>query len=367
MKILTYLRHNMDLALAMVFALLTSLLVPFDIKLMAGSINYSLLLLLLCLMGIVAGMRESGLFTCFCSRFFRGEISSRGLGRFFIFSCFFSSMAITNDVALIVFVPLAISVLTEARCVRLLIPVVTWQTIAANMGSMLTPIGNPQNLFIYSHYHLSLGEFLGYTAPIVAISGLAIYLSTFFLEDKKVVLNAPQQEKLPRGRLVFLGILFLICLACVLRLIPAWLLALLVLPALGLRSPHLFKAVDYKLLALFLFLFVGVGNLTRLESVSHFATQMLAGNEFLISLALSQVLSNVPTTVMLAPYTGAVRELLLGVNIGGLGTVIASMASVISLKAYMGTRHSLTRQYIASFTSANAALLALLLIIYAIS
>jgi len=153
----------------------------------------------------------------------------------------------------------------------------------------------------------------------------------------------------------------------VLRLMPAWLLALLVLPALGLKAPRLLRAVDYKLLALFTFLFIGVGNLTRLEGVSQFATQMLAGNEFLISLGLSQILSNVPTTVMLSPYTSAVRELLLGVNIGGLGTIIASMASVISLKAYMGTRHSLTRQYLTSFTSANAALLALLLFIYKMS
>lgn len=189
MKLIPYLRHNPDLTVAMLFAVVVSSLVPFSLTATLDSINVPLLGLLFCLMSIVAGLRQSGLFTYAYRLIFKEHnTTSRALGRFFIFSCFFSSILITNDVSLIVFVPLAIMILTEVRAIRLLIPVVTWQTIAANMGSMLTPIGNPQNLFIYSYYGLSLCDFLLITFPVVFISGIVIYLATFLLPDKEVVL-----------------------------------------------------------------------------------------------------------------------------------------------------------------------------------
>lgn len=362
MKIIAYLRHNPDLTAAGIFALATTILLPWEpLKIFAG-INFSLLLLLFCLMAIVAGLRESGLFVSLYQRIFHGEISSRSLGRFFIFSCFFSSMLITNDVALIIFVPLAITILTETRCIRLLIPVVTWQTIAANMGSTLTPIGNPQNLFIYSHYQLNLATFLQYTCPVVIISGIVIYLATLGLQNKTVVLPPKENQQLPKKKICWLLLLFTLCLLNVLHFLPSWLLGLLVIPALGLTRPQLFRQVDYKLLFLFSFLFVGVGNLTRIPEISIFAAKILNGHEFFVSLLLSQFISNVPATVMLSPYTTAAQPLLLGVNIGGLGTIIASMASVISFKAYVGTRHSKTKQYLLSFTAANLGLLFLLLL-----
>ena len=166
MYFIHYFRHNPDLTVAMLFAIIVSSLVPFSSAAILASINVPLLGLLFCLMTIVAGLRQSGLFTYAYRLIFNEHTSSRKLGRFFIFSCFFSSMLITNDVSLIIFVPLAIMILTDVRAIRLLIPVVTWQTIAANMGSMLTPIGNPQNLFIYSYYNLSLRDFLSITFPI---------------------------------------------------------------------------------------------------------------------------------------------------------------------------------------------------------
>lgn len=363
-EIISYLRRNPDLAVAGIFAFLSSLAVPFEPLLMLGSINFSLLLLLLCLMAIVAGLRESGLFTFIYRHVFHGEISSRSLGRFFIFSCFFSSMIITNDVALIIFVPLAVTILTETRCARLLIPVVTWQTIAANMGSMLTPIGNPQNLFIYSNFQLDIVTFLSYTAPTVIISGIVIYIFTFLLHDKRISLKNEEQIELKKIELISLLILFTFCLMNVLRVVPTWLMAIVIIPSLLLKAPRLLMAADFKLLLLFLFLFIGVGNLTRIPEVSRWATDLLQGHEFFVSLILSQFLSNVPTTVMLSPYTAEAKALLLGVNIGGLGTIIASMASIISFKAYISTRHSSAKNYLLIFTVDNLGLLILLLILY---
>ncbi len=359
-----YLRHNPDLAAALVFALAASCFVPFSPAALLGSINLPLLGLLFCLMSIVAGLRQSGLFAALYQHLFQGETSSRTLGRFFIFSCFFSSMLITNDVALIIFVPLAILALTEVRAIRLLMPVVIWQTIAANMGSMLTPIGNPQNLFIYSYYELSLADFLSITFPVVLISGGIIYLATCFLQDKPVNIAAQSGKRLSWHRILPLLLLFVLCLLNVLRIMPFFALMLIVVPAIALLDRKLFYEVDYKLLLLFTFLFIGVGSLARMPYLQEGPAALLTGHEFLVSLLLSQVTSNVPATVMLAQYTTASAPLLLGVNIGGLGTIIASMASVISFKAYQSTRFHKTGPYLSLFTLANLSLLAILLVYY---
>ena len=152
------LRKNPDLSLALAFALAAGIMAPPSASEIMARLNIPLLGLLLFLMCIVAGLRLSGFFAAIFQRLFKGAATGRSLGRFFIFSCYFSSMFITNDVALIIFVPLAIMIFTEARRIRLIVPTVCWQTIAANLGSMLTPIGNPQNLFIYTHYGLAPGE-----------------------------------------------------------------------------------------------------------------------------------------------------------------------------------------------------------------
>ncbi|WP_303840590.1 SLC13 family permease [Selenomonas ruminantium] len=364
MLIYQKLRKNPDLAVALVFALITSIIAPPAPGDILQRINLPLLGLLLFLMCIVAGLRLSGFFAAIFQHLFQGSASGRSLGRFFIFSCYFSSMFITNDVALIIFVPLAIMVFTEARRIRLMVPTVCWQTIAANLGSMLTPIGNPQNLFIYSHYGLESLEFLSITAPIVLISGIVIYLATYTLADYDVSLPVQQNPTLPWKKILPLLLLFALCLLHVVHLLSFSLLAIIVLPALTLLNCQLFKEADYKLLLLFALLFIGVGNLSHIELFQSWPAKLLNGHEFWVSLLLSQVLSNVPATVLLANYTNAYAPLLLGVNIGGLGTIIASMASVISFKAYLQTRFSKPGYYLLTFTGSNLMVLLLLLLYY---
>ena len=364
MLIYQKLRQNPDLAVALVFAVITSIIAPPAPGDILQRINLPLLGLLLFLMCIVAGLRLSGFFAAIFQHLFQGSASGRSLGRFFIFSCYFSSMFITNDVALIIFVPLAIMVFTEARRIRLMVPTVCWQTIAANLGSMLTPIGNPQNLFIYSHYGLEPLEFLSITAPIVLISGIVIYLATYTLVDYDVSLPVQQNPTLPWKKIRLLLLLFALCLLHVVHLLSFSLLAIIVLPALTLLNHQLFKEADYKLLLLFALLFIGVGNLSHIEILQSWPAKILSGHEFWVSLLLSQILSNVPATVLLANYTAAYPPLLLGVNIGGLGTIIASMASVISFKAYLQTRFSKPGYYLLTFTVSNLTILILLLLYY---
>lgn len=363
MLITKKLRANLDLTLAFLFALITGIISPPNFIEMVDRLNLPLLGLLIFLMCIVAGLRISGFFTKVFEKFFYGEISGRTLSRFLIFACYFSSMLITNDVALIIFAPLAVYTFTELKKIRIIAPTVIWQTIAANMGSMLTPIGNPQNLFIYSHYNLSLGEFLSITAPIVFISGILIYVGTFFIEDYKLKLAKQKEKPMPKGKIAFLLSLFVICLLYVVRIVPFEIMALVVIPALLIFSPKLFLEADYKLILLFAALFIGVGNLANIPFFQSIP-QNLNGHEFIVSLVMSQIISNVPATVLLSEFTNAYTPLLLGVNIGGLGTIIASMASVISFKAYMKARFSKPKYYLLSFTLSNLAVLFVLVLYY---
>ncbi len=367
MSILSYLKKNADLTATCLLALITTFLVPWNLDSMIKSVNGSLLALLFCLMAIVAGLRKGGLFTSSLHFFFHGQTSTRQMGRFFIFACFFTSMGITNDVSLIIFVPLAISFFKEAHALRQVIPVLTWQTIAANLGSMLTPIGNPQNLFIYSYYELSLSDFLTVTGPVVLLSGLFLYVASFTIPVHAVPLPKVKGILISRNKIILLLLAFGLCILNVLRILPISYLLLIIVPLLFLLDRTLFKEVDYKLLLLFFFLFLLVGNITRIPGLQERATMLLAGHEFWISLLLCQFISNVPATVMLSPYTDNASALLLGVNIGGLGTLIASMASMISFKAYLSMRFHWAKAYVMYFTAANLALLVVLVLFHFIT
>lgn len=363
MFVLKQLKSNIDLTLAVIFAVVTGMFAPPSLFEIAERLNLPLLLLLIFLMCIVAGLRVVGFFSVAFEKFFHGYVKSGTLCRFFIFSCYFSSMLITNDVALIVFVPLAISTLTELRRIRLIAPTVVWQTIAANLGSMLTPIGNPQNLFIYSRYNLNINEFLTITAPFVVLGGVLIYIGSRSIQNIRLKLSKRREKILPWRKISFLVALFALCLLHILHIIDFLLLAIIVLPAIYFIDKKLFLLADYKLIFLFAALFVGVGNLSHIPFFQNIPRYVL-GNEFIISLLLSQIISNVPATVLLAEFTNEYSPLLLGVNVGGLGTLIASMASVISFKAYVESRFCNPIRYLVVFTLYNIATLAILLLYY---
>ena len=354
-------KRNPDLAAATLLALVTACFSEVSPSSLIESINFQLLALLFALMTIVAALRHAGFFSGLFCQLFQKPMKSRQMGRVFVFLSFFTSMVFTNDVSLIIFAPLAISLFKEAHALRLVIPVLTWMTIAANLGSMLTPIGNPQNLFIYDHYHLPLAEFLSITAPITVLSGILLFLASYTLEDRPLMPSFAKPTGIPCLRIVFLLLLFALCLLHVLRLLPISCLLAIVIPACAFLDRKAFLEVDYKLLALFLVLFIAVGNLTHIPGLQERPAALLAGHEFWISLLLSQVVSNVPATVMLSPYTENYTALLLGVNIGGLGTLIASMASLISFKAYLSMRFHFARAYFLVFTGANLGFLTVLI------
>lgn len=284
--------------------------------------------------------------------------------------CFFSSMAVTNDVALITFVPFTFTVLRligpEAGR-RLMVPIVVLQTVAANLGSMLTPIGNPQNLYLYGKAGLSLGSFLLLILPFTCISFLLILLqSTMQTRAYNVPIQVSFHEQVQLwGKEVQLAgylALFAVDLLTVARVVPYSLTFCITVIGLLVLDRSIFARVDYSLLLTFVGFFVFIGNMGRLPVFYEFLQGIVSGHELLAGAAASQIISNVPAALLLSGFTDNLSPLIIGVNIGGLGTLIASMASLISYKFVAREEPGMKGPYFRQFTVTNVCFLAVLLV-----
>ena len=355
----SFVRREPVLLIAALAALVSCFFVPPDPAYL-GYMDYRTLALLYCLMTVVAGLRQAGLFAHLAHSLCENVKNVRMIGLVLVLLCFFSAMLITNDVALLTFVPFAVVVLGMADRKKDLIHIVVLQTVAANLGSMLTPVGNPQNLYLYSYYDFSFGAFLRLTLPVWLFSLFLVSLACLVLSPVPLSLFLGEEPGLDRRALWLYLALFLVCLGVVLRLV-SWpvMLGIVVVVLLILDRPILLKA-DFMLLLTFVAFFVFSGNLARIEAVDRLLRRLLEGRVYLTSLLASQVISNVPAALLLSGFTADARSLLLGVDIGGLGTPIASLASLISIKLYAHSDHAHTGSYLAEFTLVNLAMLLLL-------
>lgn len=301
--------------------------------------DYRTLALLFCLMIIVAGFQALGLFSLLGESLLKKAGSLRNLSFVLVFLCFFSSMVITNDVALITFVPFTILVFRMIGREERILKLVVMETIAANLGSMATPIGNPQNLYLYSVSGIGIGEFalavLPYTGiAFLLLAGVLLAERDEPLGKQTLALGAgAEQRRMFPALLPFLVLLGL-CLLVVLHALPY--LPVLICTAVVILAVNrrLFRSVDYFLLLTFLCFFVFIGNMKRIPQISTLLTSAVSGRELLAGILTSQVISNVPAAILLAGFTDRFTVLLTAVNLGGLGTLIASLASLISFKFF---------------------------------
>lgn len=360
-KLTAFFRAQPVLVIAFLAALVTVFIIPPDREYI-GYCNRTVLIQLFGLMTAVSGIRSVGIFDAVSGTILRKTGNVRRLGLTLMLICFFASMFVTNDVVLLSFVPLTLLIFTKIPDEKSRILTVVLETAAANLGSMLTPVGNPQNLYLYDKYHLSADMFLRVMLPAGAISLLCLCLLTFLLPKTACSAETAFRERIPAKQTAAYFVLFGVCLCCVFRLIPDYIcLAISVITAL-VFDRSLLKKVDYALLGTFVCFFIFVGNIARIDAVSSFFGQILAGHELVISALLSQVISNVPAAVMLAGFTDNGTKLLLGVNLGGLGTMIASLASLISFQFYRKSEGAKIGRYFAVFTAINFGMLALLLL-----
>ena len=362
-RLLRRLRAEAVLCISLAAALLSALLVPPDAAYLSY-IDLRVLCLLLALMAVVQGFVRCGLFRLLAERLLSGERTLRALCLLLVLLPFFVSMLVTNDVALIALVPFTFFLLRQADAEALGVRVCVLQTVAANLGSMATPIGNPQNLYLHARYALTAGQFFSVVLPLALVSLVALALTA--------VLSAP-----PRGRvhvtfaepariadvrrLAAYAALFLLCLAAVSRLVHYAVAAAAALLLLLLLDRPLLRRIDYGLLLTFCCFFVFSGNLGRIPAVRALLESLLDRSTLLCAAAASQCISNVPAAILLSGFTGDWQGLLAGVNIGGLGTPVASLASLISLRLYLKEPGARARRFLSVFTLVNVAGLALLL------
>ena len=344
-----FVKKEIVLIIAIVLALGSSLIAKPQIS----YIDFKVLILLFNLMIVVAAFKDLNVLDSIAISLLKKCNTYKSVSFALVFITFISSMVVTNDVALITFVPLSIVIAKKANISVL--KIVVFQTLAANLGSSFTPMGNPQNLFIYSFYNLSPIDFFKITLPILVLS--IIFLVLLILKDKKINLNIELEDvKIKNKRdVVLFSILFIVILLSVFHIVDYKLTFIITIITVLLLNKSLFKEVDYSLLITFIGFFIFVGNISTLEVVRNFMEGVLNSKEstYLSGILASQVISNVPATMLLSGFTSNFRELLLGVNIGGMGTLIASLASVISYKLYLGEFKEEGNTYFKTFTVYN--------------
>jgi Na+/H+ antiporter NhaD/arsenite permease-like protein len=323
-----------------------------------GYIDFRSLGILWGLMIIVQGLKENSVFEKIAGVLLKHVDNSWQLSLVLILLCFISSMFITNDVALITFVPFALMILKDCNKEKLMIPVVVLQTVAANLGSMLTPIGNPQNLYLFGLTQMPIMEFITLMLPYTLVSALLLVVATFFLPERKEGLGFGKNSGFAasegsKKQITVYSVLFVIALLTVLRIIPWFVTALIILAVVLVMDRKIIKRADYILLLTFIGFFIFTGNIARISYISDLLKSLVAGNEFAVGVIASQFISNVPATLMLSGFTENFRELIVGVNVGGLGTLIASMASLISYKAYTAEHKEKQGKYLLFFTIVN--------------
>ena len=376
-KMIHFIKQETVLVVAVLLAALSALFV-IPSKEYLSYIDWRVLGILLSLMIIMSGLKKTGLFDTIGSSLLEKTKNTRQLALMLVFLCFFLSMLITNDVALFTFVPFAMIILKKCRQEKLLIPVLVLQTIAANLGSMLTPIGNPQNLYLYNLSGMGMGEFISTMLPYTLVSGLLLFAAVFICCKKEPiteVLPEPergQDERQPVSEtekirnavknVVYLT-LFVLSLFVVVRVISFEIVLLLVLLIAFYMDRKVLKQVDYYLLLTFVAFFIFTGNMGNITIIRDTLQQLVTGRELGIGIIASQAISNVPAALLLSGFTTNYRSLLIGVNIGGLGTLIASMASLISYKLFAKEYNDRKGSYFSWFTVANVIFLIILVLL----
>ena len=372
-KIVNFAKKETVLFAAVLLAFGSMVCVPPDMQYLSY-IDYRVLALLFCLMTVMEGFKSTGFFAAVAGKLLEKVKTFRQLYLVLVFLCFFTSMWITNDVALLTFVPFTVLVLRMTGLEQEMIPVIVLQTIAANLGSMTTPVGNPQNLYLYSISGMGIGAFLQIMGSLTLISAGLIFLICLIHKDFPIRQGMLGKEIVgvrKAGENQVLAVLFFISLLSVFRILSWQLLLLIVLAScIGIKAfckeKYLPLKADFGLLLTFVAFFIFIGNMGRICAVREVLSQVLNGRELLISFLCSQMISNVPAAILLSGFTQEYRGLLQGVNIGGLGTLIASLASLISYKFFAaeseqtpvaGTRG----RYMLTFTIWNVGLALVLL------
>ena len=354
-----FLAKNVVMAVAFTAALITCFIVPVDREYL-DYFDVKTLTCLFCVLAVVCALKNIRFFYILAQKIIISCKNIRLSILVLVYITFIGSMLIANDMALLTFLPLGYFVLSTTGESRYMAFTFIMQNIAANLGGMLTPFGNPQNLYLYTKFQIPTGEFMGIMAiPFVLAVALITVCCLIFVKPEKLQISKTP-DGLPAGRTALYLALFALSIAIVFRGIPYW-VGLIVIPAVLLFADReALKSVDYPLLLTFVFFFIFAGNMARIEGVRKLFSFLLEKNTLLFSTISCQFISNVPSAILLSQFTENYRDLLIGVNIGGVGTLIASLASLITFREYTNHAPQRSRQYILLFSAFNFGFLIIL-------
>ncbi len=360
-RVLPFLKKNAVLCIAMLAAAATMCVVPPD-GLYRGYFDVKTLTCLFCVLAVVCALRDVHFFTWLAEKVVAATGSIRMAILALVYITFIGSMLIANDMALITFLPLGYYVLAVTGQMKYMAFTFILQNIAANLGGMLTPFGNPQNLYLYTRFNIPTGEFMGIMLPPFLLAVGMITACCLMVRPEKLRITANKSYTPPAGRTAAYLALFALSIAIVFRGIPYW-VGLAVIPAaLLFLDRKALAQVDYGLLFTFVCFFIFSGNMARIPAVRALFASLLEHSTLLFSALSCQVISNVPTAILLSQFTENYRELLWGVNIGGTGTLIASLASLITFREYTRKNPGRAGYYIRRFSAFNFGFLIIMLI-----
>lgn len=353
-------KKNAVMLIAFAAALITSLFVPVD-KEYIGYFDFKTLSCLFCVLAVVCALKDINFFFVIARKIVHFFKTARMSILALVYITFIGSMLIANDMALLTFLPLGFLVLSSTGKQKYMAFTFIMQNIAANLGGMLTPFGNPQNLYLYTKFNIPNGEFMGIMAPPFILSVVLITLCCIIFVKNEPLMISDEKIELNGKRTALYLALFALAIAIVFRGIPYW-IGLIIIPAvLFFADRHALESVDYPLLFTFVFFFIFAGNMARMDAVRDFFSALLSKNTLLFSALSCQCISNVPSAILLSQFTGNYAELLIGVNVGGVGTLIASLASLITFREYIKHDPRSTRRYIAEFSAFNFGFLIILI------
>ena len=347
------------MCIALVAAIVTSVIVPVD-KQYIGYFDFKTLTCLFCVLAVVCALKNINFFYILADKIVRVFKNAKMCVLALVYITFIGSMLIANDMALLTFLPLGYFVLTAASKRKYMAFTFIMQNIAANLGGMLTPFGNPQNLYLYSKYNIPNLEFISIMALPFLFSIIIITVCCLIFVKSEPLKLKDEAMLLNKKRTALYLTLFALSIVIVFRVIPYWVGLIIIPPVLLVFDRKALKSVDYGLLFTFVFFFIFAGNMARIDIVRDLFSSLLNKNTLLVSIASCQFISNVPSAILLSQFTENYRDLLVGVNIGGVGTLISSLASLITFREYVKHNPGKTRYYIAIFSAFNFAFLIIL-------
>ena len=354
-----FVRKNTVMVIAFFAAAMTTIFVPIDAQYI-GYFDFKTLTCLFCVLSVVCALKDIRFFYMLARRIVHLFRNARLSILALVYITFIGSMLIANDMALLTFLPLGYLVLTTTGKEKYMPFTFIMQNIAANLGGMLTPFGNPQNLYLYSKFNIPIGEFTLIMLPpfILAVAMITLCCIIFVKSEPIEIKSAP--EKIDRKRTAAYLFLFAIAIIIVFNFIPYLIGMIFITLTLVVMDRKALAAVDYPLLFTFVFFFIFAGNMARIDVIKNLFSSALQLNPLLFSVISCQFISNVPSAILLSQFTNDYHSLLLGVNIGGVGTLIASLASLITLSKYNSLCPGKTGRYIAEFSAFNFSFLIVL-------